>query len=56
MPIPWDIYVIYAVQSSYYLHSIYGTLYMDVWRKDSIAMIAHHILTLALIFISYATG
>jgi len=54
MEIPWDITIGYLIQSAFYLHSIYGTIYMDVWRKDSIVMLMHHFLTLTLIGFSYA--
>jgi len=52
--IPWDITIGYLIQSSFYLHSIYGTIYMDIWRKDSIVMLVHHFLTLMLIGFSFA--
>lgn len=52
-PVPWDIYVFYMVQLSFYFHSVYGTLYMDVWRKDSVVMLLHHVVTLLLIGFSY---
>jgi hypothetical protein len=45
----------YFVQCGFYLHSIYGTLYMDYKRKDFYAMLIHHVLTMTLIFVSYAT-
>ncbi|CAH1789089.1 unnamed protein product, partial [Owenia fusiformis] len=54
MFVPWDMYALYMVQCSFYLHSVYGTLYMDQWRKDSIVMMFHHFLTLSLIGFSYA--
>ncbi|XP_035669355.1 ceramide synthase 1-like [Branchiostoma floridae] len=53
MSIPTDIYALYLVQCSFYLHSIYAVLYMDAWRKDSVVMLIHHILTLSLIGFSY---
>ena len=55
MAIPWDVYVIYAVQFSFYMHSVYGTFFMDRWRKDSLVMIFHHFLTMALIGFSFAS-
>src|SRR5262249_31343131 len=54
MSVGWDIYIIYLIQCSFYLHSVYATLYLDVWRKDSIVMLIHHFLTLSLIGFSYA--
>ncbi|MFT7818746.1 ceramide synthase 1-like [Arapaima gigas] len=54
IPVPTDIAIAYLVQGSFYGHSIYATIYMDVWRKDSIVMLAHHVITLALITFSYA--
>jgi ceramide synthetase len=55
MNVPFDIKLMYFVQCGFYLHSIYGTLYMDYKRKDFYAMLIHHILTMTLIFVSYAT-
>lgn len=55
MPVPRDIYAMYIVQCSFYLHSIYGTIFLDIWRKDTGVMLVHHLLTLALIAFSYAT-
>ncbi|XP_028299953.1 ceramide synthase 1 [Gouania willdenowi] len=54
MPVPIDIAIAYLIQGSFYGHSIYATLYMDAWRKDSAVMVVHHIITLALISFSYA--
>ncbi|XP_046857899.1 ceramide synthase 1-like isoform X2 [Xenia sp. Carnegie-2017] len=54
MPIPFDIYYLYCIQTSFYVHSVYATLFMDIWRKDSIAMLIHHFLTVFLLSFSYA--
>lgn len=51
--VPGDIWWIYAVQSSYYVHGMYAVLYQDLWRKDSAVMLAHHSLTLMLLGMSY---
>ena len=54
MPVPQDIYTLYVVQAGYYIHALYAVLYMDVWRKDSVLMILHHIVTISLILFSFA--
>ncbi|XP_017558087.1 ceramide synthase 1 [Pygocentrus nattereri] len=54
MSVPTDIAIAYLIQGSFYGHSIYATLYMDAWRKDSKVMLFHHVITLALITFSYA--
>ncbi|XP_072560409.1 ceramide synthase 1-like [Paramormyrops kingsleyae] len=54
IPVPRDIAIAYLIQGSFYGHSVYATLYMDAWRRDSIVMLAHHLITLALIAFSYA--
>lgn len=54
MAVPRDIAVAYLLQGSFYGHSIYATLYMDAWRKDSVVMLVHHVVTLVLIVSSYA--
>ncbi|NWH74571.1 CERS1 synthase, partial [Piaya cayana] len=54
MDVPTDIAIAYLMQSSFYGHSIYATAYMDTWRKDSVVMLLHHVVTLTLIAFSYA--
>lgn len=54
MSVPTDIAIAYLIQGSFYGHSIYATVYMDEWRKDSLVMVVHHFITLALITFSYA--
>lgn len=55
MEVPWDITLIYYIECGFYLHSIYGTLFMDEKRKDFIVMLVHHVLTIVLIVVSYGT-
>lgn len=55
MPIPTDICALYMIQFGFYVHSIYGTLYLDHWRKDSNVMLFHHIISCLLLIFSYAT-
>ena len=52
--VPTDIAIAYLMQCSFYGHSIYATAYMDTWRKDSVVMLLHHVVTLTLIACSYA--
>ncbi|XP_069623824.1 ceramide synthase 1 isoform X3 [Ranitomeya imitator] len=52
--VPKEIALVYLIQGSFYAHSTYATLYMDAWRKDSIVMIVHHVVTFTLISFSYA--
>ncbi|NXV72196.1 CERS1 synthase, partial [Atlantisia rogersi] len=54
MDVPTDIAIAYLLQCSFYGHSIYATAYMDTWRKDSVVMLLHHVVTLTLIAFSYA--
>lgn len=54
MPVPRDVATAYLLQGSFYCHSIYATIYMDTWRKDSVVMLVHHVVTLLLIASSYA--
>eukprot|EP00062_Callorhinchus_milii_P013578 gi/632961821/ref/XP_007896972.1/ PREDICTED: ceramide synthase 1 [Callorhinchus milii] len=54
MEVPRDIAIAYLIQASFYGHAIYAAFYMDTWRKDSIVMLVHHIITLVLISFSYA--
>lgn len=55
MDIPLDICVLYMLEMGFYLHSLYGTIYMDHWRKDSNVMLFHHIVSVVLLTFSYAT-
>ncbi|CAM6005683.1 unnamed protein product, partial [Sphagnum balticum] len=48
-PVETDIYVIYLVQLSFYIHSLYATLRIDQWRKDTPTLMLHHILCVFLI-------
>ncbi|NWV46224.1 CERS1 synthase, partial [Daphoenositta chrysoptera] len=54
MEVPTDIAIAYLLQCSFYGHSLYATAYMDTWRKDSVVMLLHHVVTLTLIASSYA--
>ncbi|KAM4888135.1 ceramide synthase 1 [Thomomys bottae] len=54
MAVPRDIGAAYLLQGSFYGHSIYATLCMDAWRKDSLVMLLHHVVALVLIVASYA--
>ena len=54
MVVQSDIYTLYIIQGGFYFHSIFGTIFMDMWRADSVLMIMHHVLTLALIMFSLA--
>ncbi|PAA50536.1 hypothetical protein BOX15_Mlig020018g1 [Macrostomum lignano] len=51
--VPSDIYWMYMLQLGFYVHSIIGTLYMDMWRKDSVMMLLHHGLTIFLLEFSF---
>lgn len=55
MAVPEEIKFIYFIQSGFYVHSVYATLYMDEKRKDFFVMLIHHFLTITLIVVSYAT-
>ena len=55
MVVPTDIKVLYFAQCGFYVHSIYATIYMDSKRKDFYAMMLHHVLTIALISLSYVS-
>jgi len=55
MPIESTVYLLYMLQLSFYVHSIYGTICMDAKRKDTLLMLFHHFLTISLIGFSYAS-
>ena len=54
MIVPFNIKLIYIIECGFYFHAIYATLFMDHKRKDFYIMIIHHIVTIALIVLSYA--
>jgi len=47
-----DILSLYVIEAGFYFHSIYATIFMDAWRKDSVAMLIHHVLANSLIIFS----
>ncbi|RNA41209.1 ceramide synthase 1, partial [Brachionus plicatilis] len=51
--VPYDIKVIYLAEASFYIHSIYATIFMDSWRKDFVIMLVHHFVTVTLLVGSY---
>ncbi|RWS08325.1 ceramide synthase 1-like protein, partial [Dinothrombium tinctorium] len=53
--IPLDVYIIYVIQLSFYIHSVYATLFVDQWRKDSLVLIGHHIITSVMLLFSLST-
>ncbi|RWS31965.1 ceramide synthase 1-like protein [Leptotrombidium deliense] len=53
--IPNDVYTIFVVQLSFYIHSVYATIYVDAWRKDSLVLIGHHIITSVMLLFSLST-
>jgi ceramide synthetase len=55
MQIPDEIQWLYFIECGFYFHSIYATIFMDIKRKDFVVMLFHHILTMVLIIVSFAT-
>lgn len=55
LTVPTNIYVVYVAQISFYVHSLYATVFVDQWRRDSIVLIGHHIITALLLIFSLAT-
>lgn len=53
--LPENVRILYLIEISFYIHSIYAVLCLDEWRKDSLVMFAHHIITLSLLTLSLAT-
>ncbi|XP_003746854.1 ceramide synthase 1 [Galendromus occidentalis] len=51
--IPSDIYTLYVIQGGFYLHGLYALFFQDAWRKDSVMMGIHHMVTISLIWISF---
>ena len=53
---PTDLRLMYGLQASFYFYSVYSTLYMDKWKRDSHVMLLHHVVTLTLICFAYSVG
>ncbi|XP_054156018.1 ceramide synthase 1-like [Oppia nitens] len=54
--VPTNVRLLYLVEISFYIHSIYAVLVLDEWRKDTLVMFSHHIVTLVLLAISLLTS
>lgn len=54
MRIPSDIYWLYVIQLGFYIHGMYALFFQDAWRKDSLVMGVHHVVTILLVWISLA--
>ena len=50
--VPLPVMAVYIVEMSFYLNSLHTTVFVDQWRKDSLVMIAHHIVSLNLLFLT----
>ncbi|XP_022656630.1 ceramide synthase 1-like isoform X3 [Varroa jacobsoni] len=53
MEIQRDIYVIYVLEGAYYLHGLYALFFYDLRRKDRQVMVAHHVICVFLLWLSY---
>ncbi|XP_003744655.1 ceramide synthase 1 [Galendromus occidentalis] len=53
MEVHRDIYLLYMIEVSYYIHGLYTLFVHDVWRKDSPVMATHHIICILLLWLSY---
>lgn len=47
-------YIVFLIECSFYVHSLYATLFLDSWRKDSLVLMVHHIMTVALLVFSWS--
>lgn len=46
-------YVAFVIECSFYIHSLYAALFLDIWRKDSIILMVHHVMTIALLVFTW---
>ncbi|KAI0978476.1 hypothetical protein GJ496_000927 [Pomphorhynchus laevis] len=54
MTVPLAYRFIIFTECAFYFHSIYATIFIDIRRSDFKVMIVHHMVTIALISVSYA--
>ncbi|KAJ6223132.1 hypothetical protein RDWZM_001677 [Blomia tropicalis] len=52
-PIENGIYALYMIELSFYIHSLYTTMLVDIRRKDTLTLMFHHIICILLLTISY---
>jgi hypothetical protein len=52
----WDLWSLYIIQLGWYVHCTYAHLFLDKRKKDFVAMLIHHIVTLALLYGSFVVG
>lgn len=50
-----DVYFFYMFQMGFYVHSIHCHLFLETRRADFVEMLAHHLATLALLFLSFSS-
>jgi len=51
--VPNNMHILYLIEISFYIHSIYAVVCLDEWRKDSLVMFIHHIITFLLLSLSF---
>ncbi|CAG2113786.1 unnamed protein product, partial [Medioppia subpectinata] len=42
--IPGNVRILYLIEISFYIHSVYAVIFLDEWRKDTLVMFTHHII------------
>jgi len=47
-------YAMFAIQTSFYVYSVYASVFLDAWRKDSIVLLIHHFITIILFTFSWS--
>lgn len=48
------VYIVYLAQASFYIHSLYATIFQDSWRKDSVVLLVHHVVATILLTVSWS--
>src|SRR5690606_14771604 len=51
-----EIFNFYAIQSAWYLHCVYAQFFIDSKKSDFWVMLAHHVITLSLLFFAFTFG
>lgn len=52
-PVPPAFKAVYFLEVSYYVHSLYATVFLNEWKKDSVVLLIHHVVAITLLSFSF---
>lgn len=51
--VPAAFKAVYFLEVSYYVHSLYATIFLNEWKKDSVVLLIHHFVAITLLSFSF---